>query len=158
MPTERSSSIATVQAAPDIGERLDPIKVTGLLLVATITVTVVGTEAAGDTVKLIKLPKRAMIDPSLSSVVSEGVATVATVDIGDDDTAGVGAAADPDRYADGLDVAAAGVDKFDAIAAAARLVPYILGAESWIILKWATVTTPVADKKLLVRLAYIVVA
>jgi len=155
---QRDSNIAAVQAAPNIGSRLDPINVTGLLLIATITVTMAGTEAANDTVRLIKLPKRAMVDPTHSSVVSEGVATTATIDIGDDDTAGVGAAADADRYADGLDVAAAGVDSFDSIAAAARLTPYVLGAESWIILTWATMNTPVAAKKLTVRLGYIVVS
>ena len=129
-----------------------------MAIIATITVTMAGTEAANDTVRLIKLPKRAMVDPTHSSVVSEGVATTATIDIGDDDTAGVGAAADADRYADGLDVAAAGVDSFDSIAAAARLTPYVLGAESWIILTWATMNTPVAAKKLTVRLGYIVVS
>ena len=158
MPTQRDSNLAAVQAAPDIADRLDPIKVTGLLLIATITVTLTGAEAANDTVRLIKLPKRAMVDPTVSTVVSEGVATTCTIDIGDDDTAGVGAMADPDRYADGLDVAAAGIDRFDSIAASARLTPYILGAESWIILKYATLATPVADKKLTIRLGYVVVS
>lgn len=152
------SDIGAIQLDPVIGTRADAIKVTGLLLIATITVTMVGDEAANDTVKLIKLPKRAMVDPTHSTVVSNGVATTATIDIGDDDVLGVGAAADPDRYADGLDVAAAGIDRFDSIAAAARLTPYILGSESWIILTWATMNTPVAATKLVIRLGYIVVS
>lgn len=155
---ERFSDIGTIQNNPVIGDRADAIKVTGLLLIATIVVTMAGTEAANDTVKLIKLPKRAMIDPTASTVVSEGVATTATIDIGDDDVLGVGAVVDPDRYAAALDVAAAGVDRFDSIAAAARLTPYILGSESWIILTWKTMNTPVAAKKLIVRLGYIVVS
>lgn len=116
--------------------------------------TMVGTEAAGDILNLVKLPKGAIIDPTHSTVVNDGIATTATIDIGDDDTAGVGAAADADRYADGLDVAAAGIDRFSDIAAAARLTPYALGADSIIQLTWATMNTPVAGKKLTVRIGY----
>jgi hypothetical protein len=153
-----NSNIAAVQAAPNIGDWLEGRYVTGMLLIATVTVTMLGTEAAADTVKLVKLPKGAMVDPTFSTIVNEALATTATIDIGDDDTAGVGAAADADRYADGLDVAAAGIDRFDSIAAAARLTPYVLGAESWIILTWATMNTPVAGRKATIRLAYIVVS
>ena len=39
-------------------------------------------------------------------------------------------------------------------ACAARLTPYSLGADSVIRLLWATMNTPVAGKKLTIRLAY----
>lgn len=158
MPTTTKTDQATLQADPVIGSRAQGLKISGLLLIATSTYTMLGTEAANDLVNVVKLPMRAMVDPSLSSVVSDGIATTATLDIGDDDVLGVGAAADPDRYADGLDVAAAGIDVFSSIAAAARLTPYVLGSEAWIVCKFATLVTPVAGKKLTFRVAYVVVS
>jgi hypothetical protein len=150
-----NSTVYAKQISPTMGNRIAGIVQTAApVRIFEYVHTMVGTEAAGDILNLIKLPQGAIIDPSLSSVVSNGIATTATIDIGDDDTAGVGAAADADRYADGLDVAAAGVDKFDSIAAAARLTPYALGADSIIQLTWATMNTPVAGTKLTVRLAY----
>lgn len=151
----KNSTVYAKQIDPTLGNRIiGPNQLQTPVRVFEYTHTMVGDEAANDILNLVKLPQGAIIDPSLSSVVSEGIATAATIDIGDDDTAGVGAAADADRYADGLDVAAAGVDKFDANACAARLTPYALGADSVIKLTWASMTTPVADKKLTIRLAY----
>jgi hypothetical protein len=150
---------AALQNDPQIGNRAQGLKITGIVLFATTIYTMLGTEAAAEKVRLFKLPPRAMVDPTLSSVVSNGVAGVAcTVDIGDDDDEGVGAAADPDRYADGLDVAAAGIDQFSSIAAAARLTPYVTSKECWCELTFATLNTPTAGGKLVVRTGYIVVA
>ena len=70
--------------------------------------TMLGTEAANDIINLVRLPGGVKVDPTLSSVTGDGIATTATIDVGDNDVLGVGAAADVDRYADGLDVAAAG--------------------------------------------------
>lgn len=157
MPTVTSSDIAAKQLDPKLGNRNQGLKQTAIVLFATAIYTMLGTEAAADSFKIVKLPPRAMVDPTLSTVTSEGVATTCTLDIGDDDVLGVGAAADVDRYADGLDVAAAGIDKFDSIIAAARLTPYVLGSEAWIIGTFATLATPVAGKKLTIRLAYLIV-
>lgn len=148
----------TLQADPVIGSRAQGLKISGLLLIATSTYTMLGTEAAEDKVRIVKLSERSMVDPTFCTVVSDGIATTATLDVGDDDVLGVGAAADVDRYADGLDVAAAGIDKFDSIAAAARLTPYVLGSEAWIEATFATLVTPVAGKKLVFRIGYIVVS
>lgn len=142
------------QIDPTMGNRLTPRELNSKTFFADIAYTMLGTEAQGDFLNLIKLPQAAVIDPTLSSVVTDGIATTATLDIGDDDDEGVGAAADADRYADGLDVAAAGVDLFSANAAAARLVPYKLSKDSIIKLEFKTLVTPVAGKKLLIRLAY----
>lgn len=153
MPTF-NSDIYPTQIAPAIGDRLAPTKVLGRLLFATPKYTMAGTEAAADVVNLCVLPKGAIIDPTQCYVVGDGIATTATLDVGDDDTAGVGAAADADRYADGLDVAAAGIDQFSSIACAARLTPYALGAESIIKATFATMNTPVAGKILQFRIGY----
>lgn len=158
MPTTTKTDLGTLQDSPNIGARAQGLKASGIILIATSTYTMLGTEAANDLVYICRLPPRAMVDPTLSSVVSEGIATTATLDIGDDDDEGVGAVADPDRYADGLDIAAAGVDLFSAIAAAARLTPYVTSKACWLQAKFATLVTPVADKKLVFRVAYVVVA
>ena len=154
----KNSDLAALQETPNIGSRAQGLKASGIILIATATYTMLGTEAQNDLINICRLPPRAMVDPTLSSVVSNGIATTATLDVGDDDDEGVGAAADPDRYADGLDVAAAGVDQFDAIAAAARLTPYVTSKACWLQGKFATLVTPVADKLLVFRIAYIVVA
>lgn len=143
---------------PVIGNRAQGLKLTGIVLFATTIYTALGTEAAGEKVRLFKLPPRAMVDPTISSIVNDGFATTATVDIGDDDDEGVGAAADVDRYADGLDIAAAGIDRYSDIAAAARLTPYVTSKECWCEMTFATLNTPVAGKKIVNRTAYIVVA
>jgi hypothetical protein len=151
----RNSDIYAKQADPKLGNRNLGIRETGVLLFLTATYTMVGTEAANDLINIGTLKQGSIIDPSHCTVVSDAIATTATIDVGDNDVAGVGAAADPDRYADGLDVAAAGVDRFDSIAAAARLTPYALGADSIIQAKFATLVTPVAGKKLVFRIGYL---
>lgn len=158
MPTTRNSVLAALQADPVIGSRAEGLTASATALFANSTYTMLGTEAAGDFVRICKLPPRAQVDPTLSSVTSEGVATTLTIDVGDDDDTGVGAVADADRYADGLDAAAAGVDLFSANACAARLTPYVTSKECWLIAELKTLATPVAGKKLVFRVCYKVVA
>jgi hypothetical protein len=157
MATEYTE-LGALQNNPEIGNRAQGLKASGIILFATALYTMLGTEAAADKIRICKLPPRAQVDPTLSSVVSDGIATTATLDVGDTDDEGVGAVADVDRYADGLDVAAAGVDLFSAIAAAARLTPYVTSKECWLEGTFATLVTPVAGKKLQFRIAYVVVA
>lgn len=154
MPTTRNSTTYAKQIDPTLGNRIAPRLLNSKTFFADLLYTMLGTEAQGDFINLLKLPEGAVIDPTLSSVVSDGIATTATLDIGDDDVLGVGTTADADRYADGLDVAAAGIDLFSANACAARLTPYALGADSLIICEFKTLVTPVAGKKLLFRIAY----
>jgi len=154
MPTF-NSDIYAKQANPTLANRNAGVREAGTLMFATSVYTMLGTEAAGDKINIVKLPQGCIIDPSHCTVVTDGIAGTATVDVGDDDVAGVGAAADVDRYADGLDVAAAGVDRFDSIAAAARLTPYTLGADSIIVATLVTLVTPVAGRKLVFRIGYL---
>jgi hypothetical protein len=158
MPTTRNSVLAALQADPVIGSRAEGLNASAETLFVTTTYTMLGTEAAGDFVRICKLPPRVMVDPTLSTITSEGVATTLTVDVGDDDDTGVGTAADADRYADGLDCAAAGIDLFSANACAARLTPYVTSKECWLIAELKTLVTPVADKKLTFRVAVHAVA
>ena len=152
----RSGSDNTLRAT-NLGDRTPAVEQIGSPNVAILTYTFDGTEAASDKVRLLKLPAGSIILPHMSLVTGDGIATTATVDIGDDDVAGVGAAVDADRYADGLDVAAAGIDLFSALATTtgARLTPYALGADSWIEATFATLVTPVAGKKLKFIITYV---
>jgi hypothetical protein len=150
-----NSTIYAKQINPTMANRLTSPQALSLnVRLFEFVYTMLGTETAADIINLVKLPLGAIIVPGLSSVTTDGIATTATIDVGDDDVLGVGAAADPDRYADGLNVAAAGVDLFDANACAARLTPYALGADAVITLTWATMDTPVAGRKLTFRIAY----
>lgn len=156
MPTTLNSTVYAVQIAPTLRSRLTPLQLCAGILIANVRYTMLGTEAQGDFVNLLRLPKGAQIVPSLSSVVTDGIATTATIDVGDDDALGTGLAADADRYADGLDVAAAGIDMFSANACAARLTPYSLGTDpdNAIIMEFKTLVTPVAGKILDFLIAY----
>lgn len=73
-----------------------------LYLVASATTTAID---AGSTINVGIIPAGARVIPALSYVVHGAVGTSVTFDIGD--------SADPNRYADGLDVAAAGTTQFD---------------------------------------------
>lgn len=68
--------------------------------------TMTGTEAAADLIYLAPLPAGAEVKKTGTYTQSVGtVAATATLDVGDDDATG-----DGDRYVDGANVAAAGVD------------------------------------------------
>jgi hypothetical protein len=151
---EFSSDIASLQADPTAKNMADPILVAGDIAYYECVITLESGVAPADTVKLFQVPANMRNIPELSSVSSDaGIVTsgVATVDIGDDDDT---VTADPDRYADGLDVAGAGVDLFSANASAQRMTPYTLRKTSWIKLTFATLTTPVVGGKLVVRMAF----
>lgn len=160
MPTFYADQIATTSAGTiartSLGDRHPGPDLTPRTNVAHLTYTMKGTEVALDKVRLMKGRQGMKILPHLSLVTSNAVATTCTIDIGDDDVAGVGAAVDADRYADGLDVAAAGIDLFNSQAptTAARTTPYALGADAWIELTFATLATPIEGRKLEILLAY----
>jgi len=149
-----NSTIAVKQASPSLGNRNDPRYERGELRRVAGSYTMLGTEAQGDFLKLVNLPKGAMVIPHLSRVGHlSTLATTATLDVGDDDVLGVGAAADADRYCDGIDIAAAGVDAF--ATGVADATKYVLGADSWIIAEFKTLVTPVAGVILQWELYYV---
>jgi hypothetical protein len=135
--------------ATNLGDRIDGAIITPRLSIVVLTYTMDGDEAAADKIRLFRGKQGMMIFPTLSSVYSTAIATTATLDIGDLDALGVGAAADEDRYADGLDVAAAGLDVFSGTGTpAAVATPYRLGSDAWIECLFKTLVTPVAAKRL----------
>jgi hypothetical protein len=146
-----STDLLTVK---NIGDRINSRILTPRISLATVKYTMDGDEAAADIVRLFKAPQGVQIYSHLSRVYSDAIATTATLDIGDTDDAGVGEAADPDRWADGLDVAAAGWDLLSANSSAAQITPYYLGEDAWIECLFKTLVTPVAAKKLVFWIAY----
>jgi len=147
-----NSTLYAKQISPTMGNRVPVTELQAKPKFLTVSYTMLGTEAAADVINLGILPEGAVIDPTLSSITGDGVATTCTIDVGDDDDT---TAADADRYADGLDCAAAGIDLFSANASAARLTPYALQKDSVIKATFATLVTPVAGKKLLFRIGYL---
>jgi len=153
-PDETAGSANTLQATA-IGDRINGRILTSRMSTAVLTYTMLGTEAAADVINLIQLEAGTQILTHLSRTYSNAIATTATLDIGDLDALGVGTAADPDRWADGLDVAAAGWDLFSANSSAAQIVPYNLGSRAWVQCTFKTLVTPVAGKILTFWIVYI---
>lgn len=105
-----------------------------------------------DIIQLCKLPPGAVLDPSLSTVWNQLVHTACNLDIGCD-----GATADPDRYADGIDVKGANalVSFASTAVAAAQLTPYKTPTEVTVSATFAgTVTLNTATSKLVFNIAY----
>lgn len=147
--TNYDSDIAAKQRNPESGNRNDPIAELASVVVMQPIYTMLGTESAGETVLLCKCPPRHKLLEDLSNVANDGMATTATVDIG--------TIAVPDRYADGLDTAAAGRDEFgvtgdDEVDNSVESDE----ADRFIVLKFATLATPVAGKKVKVNLYFAV--
>lgn len=147
--TDYDSDIAAIQRNPEMGNRNDPIKELATVVVAQPVYTMLGTESAAETVLLCRVPKRYKLLEDLSNVANDGMATTATIDVGTSTTA--------DRYADGLDTAAAGRDAFgvtgdDTVDNSVESDE----ADSYVILTFATLATPVAGKKVKVNLYFAV--
>lgn len=95
------------------------------------TYTMLGTEAENDVIRVVKLPAGTQILPLLSKVKAGGtVAATATMDVGDEDGSG-----DDDRYATNLNIAAAGIDAFNADPL------YTLTEDTWITATFDTLST-----------------
>lgn len=147
-----------LSATVGLAQRLSTKNFTPRCCVLDVVYTMLGTEVAGDVIRFGPLHQGDRVLPHLSIVTSDGIAATATVDIGDTGTTSAWAvlqAADVDRYADGLDVAAAGADLFTAGTAPAALVPqFDLLGDTWLTATLVTLATPVAGKKLRVVAFY----
>lgn len=131
-----------------------------------------GTEAAADIIRLPfgsptgKWPKGTEVFPQLSYAYVETDALASgTLDVGDLDTAAASAAypngdayavahiaSDADRYCDGIDIGAVGVDVFATGVAAA--IPHVLQEDCYLTATFATLVTPSAAGVLRIRVAY----
>jgi hypothetical protein len=135
----------------DIAKRVNEKILTPRINFAIVTYTMLGTEAAGEIIKLMLGMQGMTILPLQSYITSDGIAATATIDVGDTDPT-----ADADRYCDGADVAAANTRPlFSATGTpVAAIVPYTLAQNAWIQATFATLATPVAGKKLRFVIAY----
>jgi hypothetical protein len=151
---EYQSNIYALQAAPTAKSMADPIKVYGGLAFIEATYTIVSGTATNDTLLLAQVPANFCLLDHLSSVASDGACGSAgtfTIDVGDtDDTV----AASANRYADGLDVAAAGVDLFNANSAAQRLTPYTTRKTCNIYATFLTVSSPEPGAVLVFKMVF----
>lgn len=131
-----------------------------------------GSEVALDVIQLglgssnAKFPKGTEVFPQLSYFyVETDCAATLTCDCGDLDASAASyahpngdaysvahVASDADRYADGVDCGAVGVDVFASGVAAA--VPFVLQSDSYLTVTLATLVTPAANGKLRTRIAY----
>ena len=110
--------------------------------------TSIATQAANDTINLCILPAGCRVIPELSYIRRDGAAAAAlTIDVGD--------AGDADRYSDGFNAAAAGSQAFTTPAVPDGAInPYTLTADTVIVAKIATITTPAADVEIEFLIAY----
>jgi hypothetical protein len=119
----------------------------GRLRVATVQYTSDGTQAENDIIRLVKFDHPVTIHPELSSVHASAAmsATACTLDIGDD-SEWTAITPDADRYADGLDLGAAGIDLFTAPAVPAAVgTPYTTTEGGWLDATIATLTGAAAS-------------
>ena len=135
--------------------------------------TMTGSELANDVIRLYLAQPGTMIDPAYSSVVGTGIATTATINVGDDDTTGnyiygsTAVVASATRYASGLNVAAASTSPIGFASGVSLTIPYQIGAlavepqgssagtgisGAWVYATFATLATPVANQTLVFRL------
>lgn len=149
------SATDTTTLAEHLADRNEGALDTGRMLVAKATYTFLGTEAALENVRLFKLAKGDTIIPQLSYIfITVDAATTLTIDIGDTDSLAPSPLvdSDADRYADGIDCGAVGVDVFASGVAASA--PYTLNEDAWITATFATLATPVAGGKMTVKVVY----
>lgn len=122
----------------------------GLLLYATAIYTLVGTEAANDTIQLFDLPAGAVIIPQLSHVTCSADPSVGTLNLW------IGDQADLDRYANAILLGSGGQVAFTSGAMpAAVATPFQPTAQTRIIASIAAASAaPTAAVKLIFTVAY----
>jgi hypothetical protein len=139
-----NSDVAVKQSDPHLGNRLDPFRTAGNVILAECLVTIPAGLAATDIINLIKLPSRAKVVPHLSKLVAENPGTALIIDVGDSE--------DADRYIDGLDISAGGT--FDWTGGDAGLNPFVLTEEGWIAVTVATATSLTTGQEIRFHIAY----
>jgi hypothetical protein len=118
----------------------DPVLELGSVDTVIATYTTVGTEAAADVINIVLLQAGQFVNPIDSAVVTNGLASTATVSIGDNDPAGASAT----RYSTALNLASATQLAFTGGAAA--LTPYSVSADCYLQATLATYATPGTGK------------
>ena len=135
-------------AVTSLANRLESKNVEFTVKYKKASYTSIATQAANDTINLCILPAGCRVIPELSYIRRDGAAAAAlTIDVGD--------ASDADRYSDGFNAAAAGSQAFTTPAVPDGAInPYTLTADTVIVAKIATITTPAADVEIEFLIAY----
>ncbi len=135
-------------AVTSLADRLESKNVEFTVKYKKASYTSIETQAANDTINLCIIPAGCRVIPELSYIRRDGAAATAlTIDVGD--------AGDADRYSDGFNAAAAGSQAFTTPAVPSAAVnPYTLTADTVIVAKIATITTPAADVEIEFLIAY----
>lgn len=144
MPTFYADGLP-IASAIGLHQRVNTKLLTPRCCVAMLVYTMVGTEAANDVIRLWLAPQGTTILSHLSLLTSDGIATTATVNVGDEDPT-----ATPARYCAGANVAGANARVlFNATGnPVASVAPYTLLFDAYITATFATLAAPVAGKKL----------
>lgn len=137
-------------AVQNLGDRVPEVTLRNRTSYLHAKYTFDGTEAAADVINLGKLRAGDMVIAAGIAISSDGIATTATLDVGDDIPT-----ADPDKYVDGADVASAGLDFGSAAPGVAATTAVALTQDAYITATLATLVTPVAGKKLELFIPYI---
>ena len=148
MPNFKSDLITT-RELPEFSDKagVDGIRTGATVLYALATYTLLGTEAANDTLQLLDLPIGCELVPQLSTVICADPGTTLTLDIGD--------SGDADRYADGIVLSAGGIVNFaSATVPAAVATPYLVSTLTRVVALVASAATLTATTKLVFTIAY----
>lgn len=151
---------------------VDPNLSSARVKLITAVYTMTGNEVANDAIYIARLPSGAIVNPVDGNVASEAVGTTATLSIGDTDTQGGTAAYDPARYSAALNIAAGNTTVgFPFSGGTTLLTPPTVPAAApqfsaatpvgmnsgitddwvWLIGTFATLSVPVAGKKIVFR-------
>lgn len=130
----------------------DPVKELGTLSLPTCVYTMTGAEIQNDIINVMRLTMGAVVDPS-GNVFGNGIATTATITVGDTDTVGGTVTADASRYSGSINVAAAMTAPLAFASGTALAAPAETTDDPvWITATFATLATPVAGKVLVFRI------
>jgi hypothetical protein len=149
MPPTFDSDIVTARESLAYSDKaaVDGIRTGSGILLATATVTLLGTEVAADILNLFDIPASCEVVPQLSHVTCADPGTTLTLDIGD--------SVDADRYADGIVLSAGGQVAFcSGTLPAAVAVPYLTPTNLRIFATVASAATLTAAVKVIFTIAY----
>ena len=132
----------------------DPNLDNGRVQKITATYTMAGTEAANDVIYIARVPSGALVHPDYSNAAGNGIASTATITVGDTDTQAAAVTADASRYSGSIDVHAAATAPV-AFASGTTLQTPAEVTDDWVWLTatFATMATPVAGKTLVFRIS-----
>lgn len=148
MPNFKSDIITTRESANYSDKTaIQGDRIGAVILYATAIYTLLGTEAAADTIQILDLPAGASVVPQLSHVTCADPGTTLTLDIGD--------ASNTDRSADGIVLSAGGLVAFTSgTLPVDATVPTLATEQTRIYATVASADELIADVKVVFTIAY----